>query len=154
MTWILGVVVALVALVAAMALVGSRLPIDHLATSRARYDADIDAVWSAVEAEVAGSDTKVEIVEREVPRRLMTRIPPGGPFGGTWTFELASANGTTLTITERGEVYNVIFRFLSRFVFGHYGMQEKFLRSVGARLHETAIPERLSDQTDSLTPAP
>ena len=145
MTWIVGALVALVALVAAMALVGSRLPVEHLAVSRARYQADIDAVWSAIEAEVAGSDTKVEIVERDAPRRLMTRIPPGGPFGGTWTLEVApDEQSTRLTITEHGEVYNVFFRFLSRFVFGHYGTQEQLLRGVGTRLQETAIPERLA----------
>jgi len=144
MTWIVGAVVALVALVAAMAFAGSRLPVDHVAASRARYAADIDAVWSAVEAEVAGQDTKVEIAERDAPRRLMTRIPPGGPFGGTWTLELApEEQSTRLTITEHGEVYNVLFRFLSRFVFGHHGTQEQFLRAVGTRLHETTVPERL-----------
>jgi hypothetical protein len=141
MSWIVGAVVGLVGLLAVIAFVGSRLPVAHVAASRARYAADIDSVWSAVEAEVAGSDTKVEIAERDAPRRLVTRIPPGGPFGGTWTFELT--DGTTLTITEHGEVYNAIFRFLSRFVFGQYGMQEKFLRAVGSRLKEKASPERL-----------
>jgi hypothetical protein len=147
MNWIVGAVVALVLLVGVVAFAGSRLPVAHVAASRARYDAEMDAVWSAVEAEIAASDTKVEIVERDPPRRLMTRIPPGGPFGGTWTLELApQAKGTRLTITEHGEVYNVIFRFLSRFVFGHYGTQEQLLRAVGTRLHETAIPERLPTQ--------
>jgi hypothetical protein len=42
------------------------------------------------------------------------------PFGGRWTFELSPApGGTLLRITEDGEVYNPIFRFVSRFVFGH-----------------------------------
>ncbi len=141
MSWIVGAVVALLCVVAIVVIVGSRLPVAHVAASRAHYEADIDAVWSAVEAEVAGNEMKVEIVERDAPHRLMTRIPPGGPFGGTWSFELTPS--TTLTITEHGEVYNVVFRFLSRFVFGHYGTQEQFLRAVGTRLHETAIPERL-----------
>ena len=141
---LLGIVCAVLGVVALVAVIGARLPVDHLAASRARYAADIDAVWPAVEAEIAAQETKVEIVERDAPRRLMTRIPPGGPFGGTWTLELASQEkGTALTITERGEVYNAIFRFLSRFVFGHHGTQEQFLRAVGTRLHETAIPERL-----------
>ena len=141
MSWLVGAVILFIGLVAVVAFVGSRLPVAHVATSRARYKADIDAVWAAVEAQVAGNDRKVEIVERDPPRRLKTRIPPGGPFGGTWTFDLADR--TVLTITEHGEVYNVLFRFLSRFVFGHYATQEQFLRGVGTRLHETAIPERL-----------
>jgi hypothetical protein len=55
------------------------------------------------------------------PTRLVTRITDEGiPFGGGWTFELAPArDGTSLTITERGSVYNPLFRFVSRFVMGH-----------------------------------
>jgi hypothetical protein len=134
---------AIVGLVAAIALVGSQLPVDHVAASRARYRADIEAVWSAVESEIAADDMELEIVERDPPRRLVTRIPPGGPFGGSWTCELAERKDTTLTITERGEVENVFFRFVSRFVFGHHATQERFLRAVGTRLRETAVPERL-----------
>jgi hypothetical protein len=59
----------------------------------------------------------------------VTRIAdPDQPFGGTWTFELTRAGaGTRVTITERGEVYNPIFRFLSRFVFGHTATLESCL---------------------------
>jgi hypothetical protein len=137
--------VALVGLIAAIAVIGARLPVDHLAASRAHYEADIDAVWSAVEAEIAEQDMELEIVERVAPHRLVTRIPPGGPFGGTWTCELASKkNGTTLTITERGEVYNAVFRFVSRFVFGHHATLDQFLRAVGTRLNERSpVAERL-----------
>jgi hypothetical protein len=86
---------------------------------------------------------ELEILERQPPHRLVTRIPPGGPFGGSWTLELEAKKGTTLTITERGEVSNVVFRFLSRFAFGHHATQEQFLRAVGTRLRETTVPERL-----------
>ena len=45
-----------------------------------------------------------------------------------WTYEIAPApNGTTLTITEDGEVYNPIFRFMSRFVFGHEATMASYL---------------------------
>jgi hypothetical protein len=30
-----------------------------------------------------------------------------------------AAGGTTLTVVERGEVYNPVFRFVSRYVIGH-----------------------------------
>jgi hypothetical protein len=50
----------------------------------------------------------------------VTRIAdPNLPFGGTWTYEIRPGNGgATLTITENGEVYNVIFRLVSRLT-GH-----------------------------------
>jgi hypothetical protein len=143
MSWILWAVIALVGLVAAMALVGTQLEMGHVAASRARYRADIERVWKAVEAAIAEQEMKLEVVEREPPRRLVTRIPPGGPFGGTWTCELEPGEGATLTITERGEVYNVLFRFLSRFVFGHHGTQESFLKAVGRKLDEAIAPERV-----------
>ena len=43
------------------------------------------------------------------------------PFGGGWLFEISPARngGSTLTITEYGEVYNPLFRFVSRFIIGH-----------------------------------
>jgi hypothetical protein len=77
-------------------------------------------------------------------RRLVTRIAdPSLPFGGGWTFDLIAANdatpgapnaSTTLRITEDGEVYNPIFRFVSRFVMGHHATIDAYLRDVGTRL--------------------
>ncbi len=66
----------------------------------------------------------------------MTRIAdPDLPFGGTWTFELApEAGGTRLTITERGEIRNPIFRTMSRFVFGYGATMETFLAELRARV--------------------
>jgi uncharacterized protein YndB with AHSA1/START domain len=53
------------------------------------------------------------------------------PFGGKWIYELApSGSGTRLRITEDGEVYNPLFRFMSRFVFGHTATMEKYLSDV------------------------
>jgi uncharacterized protein YndB with AHSA1/START domain len=61
--------------------------------------------------------------------RMVIRIAdPSLPFGGTWTHELkpTTSGGTELTTTEDGEVYNPIFRFMSRFVFSATGTIEKF----------------------------
>lgn len=74
----------------------------------------------------------LEIVEAQPGLRLVTRIAdPGQPFGGSWTFEFsADAAGARVTITEHGEVYNPIFRFVSRFVFGHDRTIRNFLASL------------------------
>lgn len=59
-------------------------------------------------------------IERvDAPTFLQVKIDdPDQPFGGTWTYVLVpDGEGTRLTITEDGEVYNPLFRFLSRFVF-------------------------------------
>ncbi len=66
------------------------------------------------------------------------------PFGGTWTFDIEPAGtGTQLTITEDGIVRNPIFRFVSRFVFGHYKTQETYLRDLAKKFGETVTAERL-----------
>jgi uncharacterized protein YndB with AHSA1/START domain len=142
------VVGTLAAFVALVAVVGLLLPRDHVETRSVTVAAPPDRVFgivtnvadyprwrrslSAIEVhppvdgrlrwvEVSGGDRlPLEMVEREAPRRVVTRITdPALPFGGTWTFELAPAGqGTQVTITERGEIRNPIFRALARFVFG------------------------------------
>ena len=74
----------------------------------------------------------MEVEQAMAPTRFVTRIAdPDQPFGGTWTFELVPADsGTRVTITERGEVYNPIFRFMSRFIFGYTGTMESCLRAL------------------------
>jgi uncharacterized protein YndB with AHSA1/START domain len=78
----------------------------------------------------------MEVVAASPPARFVTKIAdPDQPFGGTWTFDISrESSATRLTITEHGEVYNPIFRFMSRFVFGHTGTMESFLRALRARL--------------------
>jgi len=54
------------------------------------------------------------------------------PFFGSWTYSLAlSADGTTVRITEDAEVYNPVFRFMSRFVIGQTSNMDTYLRSLG-----------------------
>ena len=81
----------------------------------------------------------ISIERSEPPRLLVTRIEPGLPFGGTWTYELApDAGGSVLTITERGEVYNPIFRFMSRFIFGHDSTLAGYMAALHTRLSTPA----------------
>jgi hypothetical protein len=58
------------------------------------------------------------------------------PFGGSWTYEIvpgASHDLTTLRITENGEVYNPVFRFVSKYVMGHSATIDKYLEAVATR---------------------
>ena len=148
MKWVLMAVAALAALAALVAIAGWSLPVAHVATRQAALAASPDVVWMTITDVNAFPSwrTDVKSVERvtessaltwiehgrsgsltlkveasDPPRRLVTRIAdPSLPFGGTWTFELApSAGGTTLTVTEHGEIYNPIFRAMARFVFGY-----------------------------------
>ena len=54
------------------------------------------------------------------------------PFGGRWVFELeGDPSSTTVTITEEGEVYSALFRFVSRFVMGHHGTMMTYQQDLG-----------------------
>lgn len=86
-----------------------------------------------------GTDTiTFEVVESSAPSRWRVRIAdPDLPFGGTWTYVIdAGPAGTRLTITEDGEVYNPVFRFVSRFIIGHSASIETYLRDLRRRLGE------------------
>jgi len=153
----LAVVVVLFALVA---LVGALLPVSHVAARRVTLPAPAAAVFASITGverypQWVPGVTKVEwlsdtgghrcfqetgphgpmtlaIEHHEPDRWFVTRIvTPNSPFGGTWTFRLDPQDGaTTVTLTENGEVYNVIFRCLARFVFGHTATMEGFLRAL------------------------
>jgi hypothetical protein len=87
--------------------------------------------------ETSGDGTITYVIESLEPnRKLVTRIDDKRlPFGGTWTYELlpTSTGATTLRITEDGEVYNPIFRFVSRFIMGHDSTIKKYLADVNRR---------------------
>ena len=76
-----------------------------------------------------GDAITFEIVQAVPDEKVVSRIAdPNLPFGGTWTYELRrDGQGTRVTITERGSVYNPIFRFMSRFIFGHTATVEAYL---------------------------
>jgi hypothetical protein len=85
-----------------------------------------------------------EIAEEREPQRLVTRIVDRDlGYFGTWTYEFTgSENGTTrVRITEEGEVPNVLFRFMSRFIFGHTGTMETYLRALGRKFGEEVTPK-------------
>jgi hypothetical protein len=68
--------------------------------------------------------------------RLTTRIADTNlPFGGTWTIDVARAGtGSQVTITENGEVYNPVFRFVSRYIIGHTASIDAYLNALQAKL--------------------
>jgi uncharacterized protein YndB with AHSA1/START domain len=84
----------------------------------------------------------------EPPRRLVGRIQDQGmPFGGAWEYQLepdqADSARTRITITERGWVSNPIFRFVSKFVMGHYSTLEAYTRALGRKFGADVTPTRV-----------
>ncbi|MDZ4773025.1 MAG: SRPBCC family protein [Planctomycetota bacterium] len=125
-----------------MAVIGAFLPADHEASRTRRILAPREAVKAAIRDlarhhEWRDDVKRVELFSdvgdrsgyrefgshgavlyaidvEEAPAKFVTRIADDTlPYGGSWTIELkAVEGGTEVTITERGFVKNVIFRFL------------------------------------------
>ncbi len=164
MKWALIAVATLVLLVAVVALIGYMLPKNHLALRSAHFRQPPQAIWDAItgppdwrpdirsseklaprdgrrtwkEIDKHGQAITYQSVEESPPRRLVTRIAdPTLPFGGTWTYAIEpEPTGSQVTITEAGEIYNPIFRFMSRFIFGYSGSLETYLNALHAKFGE------------------
>jgi uncharacterized protein YndB with AHSA1/START domain len=143
---------------------GSRLPVAHEASREREYAYSVDRVYQAIATpknyprwrtgvqrvdllpdsgqrkrfkEIALDGEMTYVIEENVPnQRFVTTIADTGQaYGGSWTYELApSGKGTSVRITENGEVYNPIFRFISKYVMGHTRSIDRFLSDLGKRL--------------------
>ena len=148
--------------------IGYALPVRHRAVVRAHYAQPADLVYHAI-VDVAAAPMwrrgvdSVQILAQEPltwreysdwgtltmemveasPSRIVSRIADTSQgFGGSWTFEVTpDAHGTTLTITEDGEVYNPIFRLMSKFVFGYHSGLETYAVDLGRKFGEDVLPD-------------
>jgi hypothetical protein len=79
-----------------------------------------------------GEPITYELLDRLPPKSLTRGIAtPNLPYSGSWTFSLQpSGQGTIVRITEHGEVYNPVFRFVSRFVMGHTHTIDAYLQAL------------------------
>lgn len=162
--WPLIVVGIIVGAFVVMYAAGALLPASHTATASAELEAPPERVWSLIAGierfpewrpdvegvtrledrdglpawrETLGTGRLTFRAEAwEPPRLLVARIAdPDLPFGGTWTYEIEPVDdGSLLTITERGEVRSPVFRFMSRFLFGHDSTIRAYLDAVRAEL--------------------
>ncbi len=162
MKWVLYMGGVLAFIVVLMAVIGALLPRAHHATRQARFRAAPGALYAVLagppdwrtgvksfgvlpeergrkrwwEEDSHRQKITYELVEDSPPSRMVVRIADRGlPFGGTWTFEIAPASdgGSDLRISEDGEIYNVIFRFMARFFFGYTASIEGYLRDLSAK---------------------
>lgn len=99
-----------------------------------KLDANGNEVWQ--EFKSANESLDFITIEQIEGQKLVRKIVGEKlDFGGKWTFELvANGNRTSLTITENGEVYNILFRFVSKFIMGHYASMDKYIKQLEAAL--------------------
>ena len=141
MKWILWSIVGLVGVIGVIAVIGYFLPVAHEASRSADFNKSPDQVFALIADPNSykswwdGAEVKTEIVERVPPAKLVTKIVGETQFGGTWTFEVVpTPSGSRLTITERGEIYNVVFRALAKYVIGYTGTMDSFLEAARKKL--------------------
>lgn len=168
---VIGVIGGLILLAGIVALIGSTLPKTHdvsrsilLRKSPQEVYAVVRDFGSApqwrsdvkqmeVEAPAGGpvyfrevgkhGTVNYELVEDVPAQRMVTRIRDTDlGYSGQWTYMFApESGGTRMTIREDGEVSNVIFRFMSRYVFGQTATIDSYLTSLAKRFGEEAAPQ-------------
>lgn len=164
MKWVLITVVALALVLALAAVIGSRLGQSHRASVTKSFPVPPDVIWSTITdvegfpswragvtrverlpdrngypvwiEEGRSGKMRLAVERMEPPRVLVGRIAdPKLPFGGTWTYEIMpEETGSRLTITEDGEIYNSLFRFVARFIVGYEGTIRSYMASLEKRL--------------------
>jgi hypothetical protein len=162
MKWVLLALGAVVLLIGLVALVGAALPVRHHATRKARFRVAPEALYTVIagppdwrsgakrfgalpdkdgrrqwwEEDNHGQRITYEVVDDVAAKRLVVRIADRNlPYGGTWSYDVApvTGGGSELRISEDGEIYNVIYRFVSRFFLGYTATMEGYLRDLGAK---------------------
>ena len=134
-------VVAIVVLVIAITAVGAMLPREHVASRSMTVHRPPQDVWPVLTGVTAQSSVPVDIIERDPPRRLVTRVKPTEKmFGGTWTCVITpTSTGSIVTVTENGWVPNPLVRFISRYMIGHYATIDATLKETAKQLDERAV---------------
>ena len=64
-------------------------------------------------------------------------IDDGGPFSGSWTYEITpAANGSSVTLTEQSNVPNPCFRLMMK-LFGPTKYLDEHLQDIAKNFGET-----------------
>lgn len=103
-------------------------------------DRDGHEIWQ--EEYPRGMKIPLETLVTESPRHLVRQIASDDlGFGGIWEYSITptTEGGCQLTVTERGTVSNPLFRFVSKFVFGHTATMEKYMTALANKFGETPI---------------
>lgn len=86
-----------------------------------------------------GETVTYEILDAAPPKSLTRKIATQNlPYSGSWTYQLEpmTGGGTLVRITEDGEVYNPLFRFVSRFILGQTKTMDDYLNALAASVSE------------------
>jgi hypothetical protein len=168
---VVGIVAGIALLGGVIALIGSQLPKGHTASrsillrqspenvyavvrdfgSAPSWRSDVKRIEVQLQAsgplhfreEGSNGTVNYELAEDVPNQRMVTRILDTDlGYSGKWTYLFSAENGgTRVTITEDGEVSNVIFRFMSRYIFGQTATLDGYLTSLAKRFGESVKPQ-------------
>ena len=154
MKWVLISVGIIALLIVVVLIIGKLLPKKHTATVEQKFTVEKSLLWNRIrnfdkhaEWRTSVSKTEVlnptkwkefnkrgekitfEIIEEVPSERLVSKIVDDDlPFGGEWVFEITeSGTQTVLKITENGEVYNPIFRFIGYFFMDESATMKQYM---------------------------
>jgi hypothetical protein len=157
---IASIIGVLVLFAAVASIIGSRMPEGHTVSRSMRLNASPSDVYAVIrnfgESPRWRSDVKrvellsadkfkeygsqgtvtYQIVEDVPDRKIVTKIVDVDlGYSGSWECALEASNGGTMvTITERGVVSSPMFRFMSRYVFGHTATMDAYLKALTTKL--------------------
>ena len=162
--WSVFVLVGLILIVLLASVIGRFLPKKHRVQASIDLDAQPEVVWDLLRdfekyaswrsglrrvekineqswLEVDRHRKKViyGIAEEKSPTRLVVQIRSDNlPYSGQWIYEISrEGESTSLTITEEGEVYSPIFRFIGHYIMDKAASIKGFLLDVDQALKST-----------------
>ena len=164
---VVGLVGGVLLLAGVMALIGSMMPKAHVASRSILLHRSPQEVYAVVRdfssapkwrADVKRMEVETPVYFREVGKhgtvnyelvedvpaqRMVTRIRDTDlGYSGQWIYLFTPENGgTRVTIREDGEVSNVLFRFMSRYIFGQTSTMDSYLTSLANHFGEQAVPQ-------------
>jgi hypothetical protein len=151
--WIVVVIFLLLAVVGLIAVLGSQLPEQHMVSRTVEFRQSPQQVWDVISGpptwrpevtryEILSPDPHRKWIEYGRHGEKMTRIAdPHLPFGGTWTYEITpKPSGSSLTITEYGEIHSPVFRFVARYLQGYTATIDNYLKALRTKLDASGSP--------------
>lgn len=157
MKWILLLVCILIVLIAMIYLIGSLMDVKHVATIERKLKMGSDETWIVLtnykeytswrngikeltidstnhwtEKNSHGDNVSYQLEVVDDKRTFITRIINKDlAYGGYWEFSISPLqDGCLVKITENGEVFNPIFRFMAKYFFGHETTLKNYMRDL------------------------
>jgi hypothetical protein len=97
----------------------------------------IDSVNHWTEKNSHGDKVSYRLEMGDEKGKLITRILNKDlAYGGFWEFTFTSIDdGCSIKIVENGEVYNPLFRFMAKYIFGHETTLKNYMNDLEEKLN-------------------